>query len=629
MMNCDTHPGTYTTGANRPGVRRGVAMLLVIVAMGVGTVLAATALSSRENSPAIGANARDFAAASWSAQAGAALTMAILETNVDWLSLTEGSLLNDFAIAGGSVNVNVTNLAGLPPSGSERELIITVTSSSGQMSSTIHKRISVVPSGPIDNSVNPFLDEFAAYVVSSLSIEDNAQIKPSHLSPEAWSLFPIKVGVGFSSLGSLDIGANAKISRAGLFVSGNASAGLAGAVNTNVHFGHGDALPLQPPAFPVALPSEIAALPVQGTSDVTVAMPRGKTVGSTAPDLTIEAPGKYGNVNILANGIMRIDEANGEHYEFASINIGAGGTLQVSGKVVIHVKGKFTLQPLSNIDLVSAESAVRFLVSDDVEIDNASFGLGAAFSTFPRHPAELTTYYNPARFRILTVNEQSGGKASPTIRIRNNSVVLACIHAPNADVEIRDNSYLLGRVTAANLRVRSGSGIHYEPLLDSRKGYAARYGPLYENNAPLPEVLTAISGYVVGEGAESITGKVIAKAKQKWAAQPEDAWFEDDNDEALLDPFVDATVVNVVETVVDTTTSVVGGTSSLLGGLLGGGGSQQPVAPPPQEPPEVIPADPPAPTEPTRRFAGKVVGAPIAWNARVFEGLASIDEDDD
>jgi hypothetical protein len=604
--------------------RRGVAMLLVLVALGVGTVLGAAALSSRENSPAIGANARDYAAATWSAQAGAELAMAIMETNVDWLTLTDGQLLTDFAIAGGTATVTVTNVAGQAPSGSERELIITVVSTTGQMTSTVQKRVSVVPSGPIDNSVSPFLDEFAAYATVALSVEDNAQIKPIHMSPEAWSLFPVKVGVGFSALGSLDIGAGAQLTNAGLYVTSNASAGLAAAVNTDTHFGRGDALPLTPPAYAVALPTQITSLPVAGTSNISVSMPKGKAAGSVTPDLTLASAGKYGAVTILTNGIMRLDEANGQYYELAGLTISAGGTMQINGKVVVHIKGPFLMEDLSRFVLVGDESAVRILTSDDVRIENATIGLGNVFSTFPRKPEEMTDYVNPARLRILTVNEQSGGGANPTIELRDNSVVLACIHAPNANVEIRDNSFLLGRVTASDLRVRSGSGILYEPLLDSRTGYTARYGPIYEDRTPLPDVLTALAGYVTGEGAESITGKVIAKAQEKWTAQPEDAWFKGATIKTNLDPFVDSTVASTVETVAEVTGELLGGTKSLLGGLLGGSPTPAP-EPEPEPEPEPAPApesSPTPPTSPTPRFAGKLFSVPVPMGVRSLESLA-------
>lgn len=606
--------------------RRGVAMMLVVVALGIGTILAAASLSSRDNSPAIGANARDFAIANWSAQAGAELAMAIMETNVDWLTATDGQLLTDYSIAGGTVTVTVTNVAGAAPSGSERELIVTVVSSAGQMSSTVQKRISVVPPGPIDNSVSPFLDEFAAFATVAMELEDNAQIKPVHFSPEAWSLFPIKVGVGFSALGSLAIDPNAKLTRAGLYVTSSASAGLVSAAAADTHFGRGDALPLKVPAYAVALPSQITSLPVAGTGNLNVARTKGKAMSDTSPDVTLASAGKFGTVTIFANSILRIDESKGQYYQLDALKISAGGILEINGKVVVHIKGDVDLEALSAITLVGTDSAVRFLTSANVRIDNATIGLLGAFSKFPRSPSELTNYVNPARIRILSVNTASGGAANPDIELRNNAAVVACIHAPNARVEIRDNSFLIGRATASELRIRSGSSILYEPLLDSRKGYTARYGPIYENAAPLPEVLTTIAGYVAGEGAESLTSKIVASTKLKWAAQPEDAWFEKTEEDVCLDPFVNRVLANTVESVAETTGEIVGGATKLLGGLLGGGGSPPPSPPPPPAPepepePEPAPVASP-PNTPTPRFAGKVFEAPVPWSAQAFESLA-------
>lgn len=609
-------------GAPMSGVRRrrGVAMLLVLVALGLGTVLAAASLSSRDNTPAIGANACDFAKATWSAHAGAELAMAILETNVDWLSKTDGHLMTDFALAGGLVTVTVTNLAGQTPDGSERELVITVRSDTGEMSSTVHKRISVVPPGPIENSISPFFDEFAAYATEELLVEDLAEIKPVHVSPEAWSLVPTKVGLGFAAIGSLDIDTDAKITNAGLYVTANASAGLASVVNTDPHFGRGDALPLKLPAYPVKLPSQITSLPVVGTTNIDVSMPKGSTPDYITPNLTLSKAGKYGAVTIQTNSVLRLDEANGQYYELKGIQINAGGVLQIKGKVVVHVKGKLDIKPLSTVTLVDDTSAVRFLTSDDVDIENATMGLAGTFATFPRTTAQLTKFVNPARIRIITVNEASGGKATPHYDLHNNAFVLACIHAPNAEFEAKENSFLIGRVTSKKLKVRTGSGILYEPLLDSRRGYTARYGPMYENGTPLPGVVTTIAGYTVGEGAESITGKIIDTAKTKWNTDPTKAWFRDSTEDSCLDPFISATAATV-ETVAETTGELLGGTTKLLGGLLGGGSTPPPApAPAPAPAPETPPA---LPTSPTPRFAGKVFSVPVATSAHKLESLAA------
>jgi len=560
-----------------PSRRRGVAMLLVIVALAVGTVLGGAMLSSRDNSPAIGKNARDYAAASWSAQAATGFALAALETTVDWQALTGGDLLTDFPIAGGTASAVVTNLQGQPAGPDDREGIVTITARVGDMTSVIQRRVSLVAPGPIDQSISPYLDEFAAFAAAAITLDDDTEIKPYQGSPEADTLFPIKVGTGFSTLGAMNIGSNTKLPNVGLFVDANASPALLGAATGDLRFGRGGALPLSVPALPVALPAEILSLPIISTFPITVAILKFLPPLPGQPVLTIPGAGKYGPVSINS-GFMRIDEANGRFYEFESLDIALGAKLQIVGKVTIHIKGKLNLAPNSTVELAGADSAVRFLTSEDVTIDNATFGMGNAFPTLPRDPNTLTNFFNPARFRLLAVDEASGGKPTPIYDFKNNAVLLACVHAPTAIVTVDQNSAIIGRVTAADLSVKGGSSILYTPQLDSRLGYSAFFGPAYENMALIPEVAAELALVIPGEGAEGLTTRVRNKSKAKWIIDSALAWFVDDDEDISIDPF----------------------------------DNNGPIVIPPLIPVTI-------PMAPTPRFAGKVFSAPIPTGARALE----------
>src|SRR6056297_2508861 len=103
--------------ATRERDRRGVAMMLVVVALAVGTVIAAAALTSNKNSATIGQNTIDSAKAKWSARAASDIVVAAMQTETNWANVMSGDkLLEDWDVGGTTVDVRVTDLEGYPAS---------------------------------------------------------------------------------------------------------------------------------------------------------------------------------------------------------------------------------------------------------------------------------------------------------------------------------------------------------------------------------------------------------------------------------------------------------------------------------------------------------------------------------
>src|SRR5690606_33306719 len=114
----------------------------------------------------------------------------------------------------------------------------------------------------------------------------------------------------------------------------------------------------------------------------------------------------------------------------------------------------------------------RILTGRNLRIEDSVIGAPASAFSALRSANDVTTLGHTARFRILSLEPSKGGLATPTYDIRENSAIVGCIHAPNAAVELRDNSFITGRVTARTLRVRAGSGVYFDPALDSRAGFS-------------------------------------------------------------------------------------------------------------------------------------------------------------
>lgn len=570
--------------------RRGVAMLLVLAALAVGTVLAGAMLTAEDSSPHIGKNACSAAAATWSAQAAAAYSEAILQTYKDWMTPSlDGTLLQNYPLAGGLVTVNITNAQGQPPTAMDRDLTLIATARVGAMTYTVERTVTTAPPMPLDAAVNVEMPEFALLAFNDMTIEDNAVITRLAVSPEAGTATPIKLGTGFTTSGNLDIRTNAKLNNVALFVDYDGSTTLRN-VATQPRFAPGGALPFPFQVIPENLPSAMKVLTGGTKPDYTL---KGNGVAGSAVAATLAAGGNYKKVRIEDAAVLTIDATKGDKYKFDELRLDKDAVLRISGSVAIHVVGEISLRGRSAIELADSSSRVIFFPGNDVTVDDSAIGFGRAVArNTARSSALITAYTYPSNIRFNSLSTVSSGKNAAVYKFDKRSMVLACIHNPNGTVELAPDCVLAGRATGASVKIRQRAQVLYDPRLDSRIGFSVLNGPIYKNGSIRPELATAWGTVNSTDDLATITTKLTNALKIAVAADP--AWSTT-CDPSLLGGAV-ATVGGVV--------------SGLLGGILGGGTS---VATPPP------PLAQPNAGDPTPRSSAKAKGKRVPRGAREFE----------
>mgnify|MGYP002806153125 CR=1 FL=1 len=97
-------------------------MMLVLVALVVTVVLVGATLTTRENAPAIGANAGGAAEATWSAESAVnfAVGAIVQAPDIEVLLGNDDTLASAMTFGGATIDVKVTNLAGSPPTDADR-----------------------------------------------------------------------------------------------------------------------------------------------------------------------------------------------------------------------------------------------------------------------------------------------------------------------------------------------------------------------------------------------------------------------------------------------------------------------------------------------------------------------------
>ncbi len=489
-------------GAALPA-KRGVALMLVVVALGTATVLTTAYLMSKDNSAAIGANAQDTAASSWVARSGAELALAVLQTQEDWVDADPEKLFEGFSIAGGTVSVALTNLQGEVPDGTETELAMTVVADVNGIKTVLQRIVSIQPDAVFDDAVDAELGEFGIFAATEIDLSDTARIGAWPMSPAYLSGEGVKIGAGFVDASSMGVNAGSAASRAELYVRPDAAAPLQ-AMTSDSTFVDGAVLQMVVPAIPPLKPADFGALPVIEESNLTI---------NDSSLSTRLVSGTYANLKIdKLDTVVTLDDTDGGVYLFDDLDADHESVLLISGDVQVCVINNMKIQNCSAIEFADDTSRVRFYVGKQFKVHKTAVGLPREIARKPdRGLMDIDKYVDPSRLRVYALESAGGGDADPDIDIFNGSIANMVVHAPLSQIEVKGSSWVIGRLTGDIIKIKDDSGLLYDPVLDSKVGYTAFKGPLYQSNGDLQVGLkAAIDSYDVLLGLEQFQAHVIA-----------------------------------------------------------------------------------------------------------------------
>ncbi len=487
-------------------------MMLVVVALAVGTVVAGVALTSRSVAPQLGVNAESASKANWAAQSATDLAVAALQTNLDLATLTDGAMMSDFTIAGAKVNVVVTDLDGNPPASDATEVIVTVTATVNGIPSVKSTRIALNPPPTAPAEVDPYLSEFTLFAQSALTIEADSKITKWDLSPEAKSSTPIKVGTGFSALASLNINPDARFRDTALFVDATSSASLQTALNDS-RFVAGDLLKIDIPARLVAIPAAVAALPLAATPSLTL----------TASNATFpRAQELSGTVLVKDLATLTLDEAVSPAYAFGGLMLTNNSIVIVRGNVDVEINGSLTVIDRSVI-YVEPGGSLDLFVRGNVYVQRSSIGAKpSVIDGSGCDPTLLADYLDPNAIRILA---PASSYPNQTFMIEDRAFLVASVHMPKTAFTLRDRSVLSGRVSANSITVGAECRVYADTSMDNRNGYTNLAGALYDDSGnPVSGLTDIISGVLAvlnaGKTAEQFAAQINSTANASIVAPP-------------------------------------------------------------------------------------------------------------
>ncbi len=464
---------TLARRSRRASRRRGVAMLLVLIALGTATVLSGSYLMSRRAAPVIGANAETSSNAKWAARSGANLAVAMLETSYEvGDTIDDSQLLSGLAIGVGSADAMVTNLTGNALGSDESRVLISAIGSADAIGAISQRVLLRRSTNKVTEALDPYMSEFALYATERLRMQTGSYVAMWPDSTRGPSLFTANIGVAFGDSGNLGISNAGNLSAARLVVDDDATASLV-AISQSDAFGGGLDAGVQFPTASERVPDDLAAIGTSGP---------GVFTWNSGTEYTASRP-DYGDLNITLTCTFTFDEAVSPVYSVDDLKIDLISRVKIKGHVRILVRDDIEISNRARIELADEDSSVVFYVLGDVSVDNAVIGLPASIATnTARSYTHLSGSFNTAGIRIRQIDAAGGGEGSQTFTMHSRSIVVADIHAPSADVDLGNSSVIIGRLTGGDVRMQNTSIVFYDHSLNPGAGITNPFGPLYSSS---------------------------------------------------------------------------------------------------------------------------------------------------
>ena len=472
--------------------RRGVAMLLVLVAMVVAVILTSAAIVSRETSPEMGANATATVAASWSAESAANYAVGVLAEGYDWTAAlgADGTFVDSMVVGDATVHVVLTDLEGNVPDSDDRDLYMIATATVGGVETMVRRMVTLgAPGDPID-SIDPMLGEFALFGTEELFVGPSATIGVWPLSPEAATRPEVKLGTSFLQAGDLSVSLDGAMGPVGMFADRNGDPGLISEMES-MAASRSFQVPLPIPTLAMGVPSAVMA-----------ALPAGGDYQPSNGSIVTMPCANYGQVQIQNSVQATIDGTSPAVIRCDRLIV-SDATVRIVGDVSIYVRDRIRVNSNGRIVLADADASLKVYVCNEMDLDTGG-QVGVVQSDAGRAASALETWVSPMQVQILEVSAADGGSGATTVTVQGGSMLLGNVHAPGSAVSVMTGGAVIGRATGAAMRVENSGTLLYCPTLDSRVGFTNESGPLYEADGSAdPTVEQAIDDALASSGNDA------------------------------------------------------------------------------------------------------------------------------
>ena len=459
--------------------RRGIAMMLVMVAIVVIGGMTVAYFGSRDNSIAISSNIEQSVRARAVAESGLDIAIAILETNTDWRSNhIDGVILDNYLIGGGTITITLLDSeTGEPPTESTNEVELTVVSTIAGLSQTTQADAIVIPE---DDEFDVDFSEFAIFTRSGLSIQGIASVQNWSSSPMASSQPVIQIGTLATSPMSVRVDSWNQNSQLELLAPSSASS----MVSTTMAY---EQFPDVPPfPNPPPPPSDNSVLTLNSEQQETVSL------SNWASNFT-------SGIRTYHNNTSNSIDVEAGNYIFEEFELSSEQSITVHGDVVFTIESDLELKHATII--LADEATLTMHVRGGVDIKSSYIG---------NANRSLQSWMDPNRVQLF-------GHGDSDWEIRGLTIIKGELYAPDSDVDLRGNTTICGRVAADEVTIRGASRLLYDQTLD-HGGFADEDSSLYDEHGDLYteiQQLVELAPFLINAMQESLVYENNAES-QYW-----------------------------------------------------------------------------------------------------------------
>lgn len=480
-MHNQTQHLVYANPANQ---RRGIALMLVMVAILVTGGMALAYFGSRDNSIAISSNIEASTRARAVAESGLDLAIAILETDSDWrTNHIEGVLLSDFAIGGGTITLTLMDSdTTLPPSESTMKVDITVRAIVDELIQSANAIATITPN---DESFDVDFSEFAIFAQSRIEIDGAASLLHWSASPLSFQEQSLLIGTLAMNPMSVIINSNNQQTAMELYTTSGASSMVSTSSMVVQEFSEVPPFPNSPPA-PTSefslFENEFDEDDSDGNED-----DDGDEVKDRDEDVVDYNRHSLQNLEVNFNSnsgfhTEQIDIAAGT-YVIDNLSLLPGETLAIHGDVTISITG----------DLILRHAAI--LVDDDASLTiHVGGNVSVVTSYLGNVNQSIQSYMDPSHLQLFGHNQTQWVFSGLT-------TIKGEIYAPQSEVEARGKTIICGRIAADEVTLSGAAQLLYDPSLD-HGGFADFESSLYNDSGELhPELfqLATLDPFLINE----------------------------------------------------------------------------------------------------------------------------------
>jgi hypothetical protein len=444
-----------TTLPNNQPVRRGIALMLVMVAILVTGSMAVAYFGSRDNSIAISMNVEAAARARAVAESGLDLAVAILETDSDWrVQHVDGVILDSFAFGGGEITLIIIDTdTDSPPTESTNKVEITILSSVGGITQTTKATATIFPD---EEEFDVDYSEFALFSQSHLTIRDVASVQQWTASPLGNQQNTVQIGTLATSPMSVQINSWGQNSNLELHTLSTASSMVSSSLTSNRSFSEHPPFPKSPDPPQNAAPLELPTN--KHHSSHSSIWSQNFTTGIT---------------NTFGKNFNTFDVYEGA-YEIDTLQLNSNQPVVIHGDVTLSIKNTLTLNSAS-IELAQ-DATLTVHVGGDVKITSSYIG---------NENHSINSWSDPSRVQLFGHNDTDWD-------LRGTTTIKGEIYAPESDIELTGLSTICGRIAAEEITLRGASRLLYDQTLD-HGGFADDSSSLYDDDGTMLEGLRQLA----------------------------------------------------------------------------------------------------------------------------------------